>query len=128
MPFTFTFLPRHLDGAEQKFWLLKLLSSDFISATADLFTLNRFAKYVAPEVLAEYCSEMTNTDLAFVTIEVSGSTVERTFRDLQFSFTDKVSALGGTIGLFTGMSLLSVIEILFWINRMMILPLKQKKK
>ena len=29
-------------------------------------------------------------------------------------FPDKLSILGGTLGLFTGMSLLSVVEAVFW--------------
>ena len=30
---------------------------------------------------------------------------------------DKINVLGGTIGLFTGMSILSVFEVIFWIGK-----------
>lgn len=119
---------RHLDGAEQKYWLQRLMSDNFAQAAYDLFSLNRYAKYVAPEVLAEYCSQMATTDLAFVTIEVPGSLASKFVRDLQFSFTDKISSLGGTIGLFTGMSLLSVVETIYWLVRMIIVPMRVEAK
>ena len=81
---------------------------------------------------------MVETDLAFLTIEIPPSDVLFYERDVSFSFTEKVSALGkcqmssdenysvlhnnipiigGTLGLFTGMSLLSFIEVGFWLFR-----------
>ena len=43
------------------------------------------------------------------------SKVTRIKKDRRYSFNGMIGTLGGTLGLFTGMSLLSMVEIVFWV-------------
>ena len=69
---------------------------------------------------------------AVVNFQLATRAVSRTTQDLRQSFADKLStfgnqlywpavididSLGGTLGLFTGMSILSMVEMIFWIFR-----------
>ena len=68
---------------------------------------------------------------AIVNFQIATSSVSRTTHDLRQSFADKLSTFGkvnsryisvhlysgGTLGLFTGMSILSMVEIVFWLFR-----------
>ena len=51
---------------------------------------------------------------AEVTFRLATDTVSVTVRSRRLSFFDKLSAFGGILGLFTGMSILSVVEVAFW--------------
>lgn len=116
---------RHMDGAEFKFWMKELMKEDNFRPTVQaMFQQNRYLRYVAPEMLTDKCTQLVQQDLVFITIEVRQSTAQKTVRDVRFTFTDKISALGGTIGLFTGMSLLSIIETIYWLLRCLVSPLR----
>ena len=71
---------------------------------------------------------------AVVNVQLAVATVSRTTQDLRQRFADKISTFGekrtvcqefdnncfitgGTLGLFTGMSILSMVEVAFWIMR-----------
>lgn len=38
-------------------------------------------------------------------------------KDIRFTFSDKLTTFGGTLVLFTGLSIISLVEILFWTGR-----------
>ena len=42
------------------------------------------------------------------------TSVMRTVHDKRFTFNDQLGTIGGTLGLFTGMSILSMVEVLFF--------------
>ena len=50
-----------------------------------------------------------------VSVESPTSTVAKSAREPRVTFMDKLGTIGGTLGLFTGMSLLSMIEIVFFL-------------
>jgi len=64
----------------------------------------------------EYCIRQIE-NYAFVEIQLASQLVTRINRDERTSFADIISNLGGTLGLFTGMSILSLIEFIFWFGR-----------
>ena len=41
-------------------------------------------------------------------------------KDVRLTFADKLGIFGGTIGVFTGISFITIIEILYWISLMFI--------
>ncbi len=45
------------------------------------------------------------------------SVCQKLTTDAKATFSDKVSSIGGTLGLFTGFSITSLVEIVFWIAR-----------
>eukprot|EP00095_Tigriopus_kingsejongensis_P009175 maker-scaffold145_size311916-snap-gene-1.10 protein:Tk09175 transcript:maker-scaffold145_size311916-snap-gene-1.10-mRNA-1 annotation:"GE16304" len=55
--------------------------------------------------------------VAMVKFQLSSKQVTRIKRDIRVTVADMISTFGGTIGLFTGMSILSVIEAIFWLGR-----------
>ena len=64
---------------------------------------------------------------AEVTFRLATDTVSVTVRSRRLSFFDKLSAFGGILGLFTGMSILSVVEVAFWSLRYLLQRRNVKK-
>jgi len=82
--------------------------------------------------------------MAVVNFRLASSTIHQLNRDLRVSFVDSLSnfgeenqadetlinddyVLGGILGLFTGMSLLSIVEIIFWSLKLMRTYFSKKK-
>ncbi len=61
-----------------------------------------------------FCERKVRDDLAFVSVEISRPRIMRLARRRRVTFADMLGNVGGTIGLFTGMSMLSVMELLYW--------------
>ena len=62
------------------------------------------------------CKEFVENFIAFVSIESTTTSVVNSKREsYTVSFNDQMGTIGGTLGLFTGMSLLSFVEIIFLI-------------
>ena len=59
--------------------------------------------------------EQYQRNYAMITLVVEENTYHTYYRDIKTPIADKVALIGGTLGLFTGISLLSLIEVLFWI-------------
>ena len=55
--------------------------------------------------------------LKFVQISMSTSTFDVIKKDRAAKFVDQLSAIGGTMGLLTGFSLISGVEILYFVGR-----------
>ena len=53
-------------------------------------------------------------DLKFVRIYFDATTFDRVTRDIAMKGVDMLSAIGGTMGLLTGFSIISGVEILFF--------------
>ncbi|TRY68635.1 hypothetical protein TCAL_08884 [Tigriopus californicus] len=56
--------------------------------------------------------------IAMVQFQLTSKQVTRIKRDRRVTLADMISTFGGTVGLFTGMSILSVIEMIFWLMRL----------
>ena len=54
------------------------------------------------------------TDLRYVRIYFDGSTFDIITKDRAAKFADMISAIGGTLGLFTGFSIMSAVEIFYF--------------
>ena len=64
----------------------------------------------------EFCKE-TLKRLAVVRIKLASNTVTAIKRSKRVTITGHISNIGGTLGLFTGMSIMSFIELTFWLCR-----------
>ena len=109
---------------------------------------NRYLRQVGPNLITkEMCYEAVEKDFAFVTIDLQNNFVKMR-RDIKISFLNRVGTigkanlmhfrpvlsihillqiLGGLLGLFTGMSLLSMIEIGFWLIKFVWALLRSKQ-
>ena len=59
-------------------------------------------------------------ELKFVRIEFDTSTFDRVTKDQAAKFVDILSAIGGTMGLLTGFSIISGVEILYFVFKIII--------
>ena len=57
------------------------------------------------------CRNYVKKYLAFVSVSSPTGSVIKTVQDKRFTFFDQLGTVGGTLGLFTGMSLLSMVEV-----------------
>ena len=93
-----------------------------------------FQRWDSDKVTYELCKKIVD-HMAIVTVMFDKESYVRTKTSLRVSFTDKLAAfgkfvglniiskidldlLGGTLGLFTGMSILSMIEAIFWLFKL----------
>ena len=60
------------------------------------------------------CRNYVQKYLAFVSVSSPTGSVIKTIRDKRFTFFDQLGTVGGTLGLFTGMSFLSMVEVFFF--------------
>ena len=63
----------------------------------------------------EICKSTLEKNVARVTIEVAKPTVLGVEQRRSATFADQLGTVGGTVGLFTGLSLISIVEALYWI-------------
>jgi hypothetical protein len=61
------------------------------------------------------CYQFVEKFIAMVSVENPTSSVAKSAREPRVTFMDQLGTIGGTLGLFTGMSLLSMIEIVFFL-------------
>ena len=59
-------------------------------------------------------------DLRFVKIRFSAPVFDKVIKDRAAKFVDQLSAIGGTMGLLTGFSIISAVEILYFVTRISI--------
>ena len=64
--------------------------------------------------------------LKFVQISMSTSTFDNIKKDRAAKFVDQLSAIGGTMGLLTGFSLISGVEILYFLGRIVLRIIERK--
>ena len=65
-------------------------------------------------------------DLKFVRIYFDTPTFDRVTKDKAAKFVDKLSAIGGTMGLLTGFSLISAVEIIYFMFKIITSFIKSK--
>ena len=68
---------------------------------------------------------MTKNKLRFVRIQFDTSTFDRITKDKAASFVDKFSAIGGTMGLLTGFSIISGVEIVYFVVKISVTYFKK---
>ena len=67
-----------------------------------------------------------HTELHWVHIHFNTPTFDKITRDEKANFVAKMSALGGTMGLLTGFSIISLVEIIFFGTKIFLDCLKTK--
>ena len=70
---------------------------------------------------------MKRTKLRYVKIKFDTSTFDRVTKDQAAKFVDILSAIGGTMGLLTGFSIISGVEILYFAAKIIINYLRKLK-
>eukprot|EP00095_Tigriopus_kingsejongensis_P002325 maker-scaffold347_size200506-snap-gene-1.26 protein:Tk02325 transcript:maker-scaffold347_size200506-snap-gene-1.26-mRNA-1 annotation:"pickpocket" len=68
------------------------------------------------KVYNEYdeCVSLWSKEMTLVEFKLDSPTYTRMTKEAKTSFIDKVATIGGTLGLFTGMSIISMFEICYW--------------
>ena len=72
---------------------------------------NKYADSYGPGFF-ESCRSYVKKNVAIVTIETPVDTVIKSKRIARITFNDQLAVVGGTLGLFTGISILSMVEVL----------------
>ncbi len=62
---------------------------------------------------------MVQRDVTMVSVKMASSVYTMSKRSARVTLTDKIATFGGTMGLFTGTSFIGLVEILFWIKRVL---------
>ena len=85
-------------------------------------------------LLKDYCKSLgekiITNDEAVLDIRLEGPTYMTLKRSLKVTFADKLGSIGGTLGLFSGFSLLAIMELIHWIFKIVnsfSLPSKKPK-
>ena len=52
-----------------------------------------------------------------MTIEIAEPTVSNVQRDVKVTLVDQIGTIGGTLGLFCGLSIVSMVELVYWIYK-----------
>ena len=64
-------------------------------------------------------------DLKYVRIYFDATTFDRITKDRSATFVDKLSVIGGTMGLLTGFSIISGVEIIYFATKMIFNVIKE---
>ena len=62
----------------------------------------------------EMCKQYIKNEYSRVTVRIEGSSFLRRTATLKYNLSDKVAVIGGTLGLFSGFSVLVLFETIFW--------------
>ena len=71
--------------------------------------------------------EMERNDLRFVKVQFSTPVFDKIYKDRAAKWTDMLSAIGGTMGLFSGFSIISGVEIVYFSIKILMAYFKKIK-
>ena len=72
---------------------------------------------VVPSAYERRCDEQLRHEFGVVSVIIDNPYITEINSDQRVSFADKLGIAGGTVGLFSGLSLISVVELGYWIMR-----------
>ena len=72
-------------------------------------------KVVMEDYRKQMCEKIISNDKAILMVRLEGPTFMTVKRSLRVTFADKLGSIGGTLGLFSGFSLLAIMELIHWI-------------
>ena len=75
----------------------------------------------------DLCEEYVQKYISIVSVEAPTSVVLKSIREERDTFSDKLAVIGGTLGLFSGMSILSMVEIICFCLRVARAPCNGRK-
>ena len=99
-------------GEEEIKYPASLASKYFLKYDLDNYSLFIFSLHFL-NIISEY---QRKTKLHYVNIYFKSPTVDEITEDTKTNFVTKISVLGGTLGLFAGFSLLSGVELLYFLG------------
>ena len=67
------------------------------------------------EYFERLCNKIQTKDQTSLELRLEGPTFMTMERSLRVTFADKLGSIGGTLGLFSGFSLLAIMELIHWI-------------
>ena len=67
------------------------------------------------EYFEKLCNKIQTKDQTSLELRLEGPTFMTMERSLRVTFADKLGSIGGTLGLFSGFSLLAIMELIHWI-------------
>ena len=73
-----------------------------------------------------YLDFFVHLDLKYVRIYFDATTFDRITKDSAMKGVDMLSAIGGTMGLFTGFSIISAVEILYFAFKIILTVFKRR--
>ena len=85
-----------------------------LQATFEISRIRNFSAELHEET-RKVCKQYIQNEYALVTVRIEGSSFLRRTASLKYNMSDKVAVIGGTLGLFSGFSILVLFEILFWV-------------
>ncbi len=83
---------------------------DAVSRTGDVHNL-----FFDQDGFDRHCREHLSKEHAILTVTMRDPNMLQIVKSTKFTFADRLGIAGGTIGLFTGLSLISIVEIAYWI-------------
>ena len=92
-----------------------------------LWSLNQFDIYLKQLITSINLDYEWKNKLRFVRIYFDTPTFDRITKDKSAKFVDMLSAIGGTMGLLTGFSIISGVEILYFAAKIGLEFLRKKK-
>ena len=76
---------------------------------------------------AAMCKNIYQKDKAKVTVKLEGRSFTQLKRSLRVTFSEKLGFIGGTLGLFSGFSLLAIMEMMHWMCTIVSSVISSKK-
>ena len=68
---------------------------------------------------SKQCEKIKMNDMTTVRLRLEGPTFMTMKRSLRVTFCDKLGSIGGTLGLFSGFSLLAIMELIHWVFKIL---------
>ena len=81
----------------------------------DHYEVLKNASKLATDVRKDTCKRYIKNEYAHVRVRIDGSSYLRHGAGLKYTESDKFALIGGTVGLFSGFSVLVVIEVIHWL-------------
>ena len=85
-----------------------------IEATFEHMVMKNLTAQIS-ELSTEKCKNYIKNEYAHVRVRIDGSSFLRHGAGLKYSTSDKFALIGGTVGLFSGFSVLVVFEVIHWL-------------
>ena len=75
----------------------------------------------------EFAQERFKRDISVLNFFFDTPIITQIGLEMRVSMFDKLSAIGGTLGLYTGISIITIVETIWWLIRFIIYAVRQKK-
>ena len=75
----------------------------------------------------EFAQERFKRDISVLNFFFDTPIITQIGLEMRVSMFDKLSAIGGTLGLYTGISIITIVETIWWLIRFVIYAVRRKK-